>query len=301
MELRKFSVIFTTVMVIILAVVIWFFPSNEDFRVENPFWNGTEDITTLIPASPIASLSELPPSPQGSTLILIPYLEFTPAELETLNSFVGQGGSLILADDYGFGNQILEYLGLEVRFSGHILLDPLFSHKNQWLPRIHHLTSNSVTSTAQSLVLNYATCLVNVEDGNILAQSSSFSFLDMNDNEVWDEDEPTGPLPVISKHNLDDGQIILIADPSILINSMEAMESNPSLIENMADITTSRLFIDQSHLPPSNLHYTKNLLAYLHGFLVAPWGTVGVVILVLAITLIPIWYKKGGKNDYSTE
>jgi hypothetical protein len=291
-ELRRFLAILTIVLVIISVIVVWFFPSNEDFRAENPFWNGTRDISSIIPASPLTSLFELPSSPQGATLILIPYLDFTPAELEELNSFVTQGGTLVLADDYGFGNQILEYLGLKSRFSGQVIFDPLFSYKNKWFPRISHLISISVTSNTESLVFNHATCLIDVETKDVLAQSSSFSFLDLNGNEEWDEDEPTGPLPVISYHNLGSGQIILISDPSIFINSMETMESNYNLIQNIAGVTTSRLLIDQSHLPPSNLHQTKNLLAYIRGWLITPVGTLSLVILALTITLMPIWHRK---------
>jgi len=291
-KLRRFLVILTIALVIILVIVVWFFPSNEDFRAENPFWNGTRDISSITPASPLTSLFELPSSPQGATLILIPYLDFTPAELEELNSFVTRGGTLVLADDYGFGNQVLEYLGLKSRFSGQAIFDPLFNYKNKWFPRISHLISNSVTSNTESLVFNHATCLIDVETKNVLAQSSSFSFLDLNGNEEWDEDEPTGPLPVISYHNLDSGQIILISDPSIFINSMETMESNYNFIQNIVSSTTSRLLIDQSHLPPSNLHQTKNLLAYIHGWLITRVGTLSVVILALTITLMPIWQRR---------
>ncbi len=261
MELRRFLVILSIVLVLILTIVVWFFPSNEDFRTDNPFWNGTRDIISSDSATPLESLSDLPSSPRGSTLILIPYLEFTPAELGELNSFVTKGGTLVLADDYGYGNQILEYLELEVRFSGQILLDPLFNYKNKWLPRISHIMPSIITSNTESLVLNHATCLIDVETSDVLALSSSFSFLDLNGNQAWDESEPTGPLPVISQHNLDGGKVILISDPSIFINSMETMESNYTLIQNIAAITTSRLLIDQSHLPPSNLHQSKNLLA----------------------------------------
>lgn len=292
MELRRFVVILTIALVIILAIVVWLFPSNEDFRAENPFWNGTRDISSSFPASPLASLSDLPPSPQGSTLILIPYLDFTPDELGELKSFVTQGGTLVLADDYGYGNQILEYLGLKARFSGEILLDPLFNRKNKWFPRISHLTSSSVTSNITSLILNHATCLSDVESDDILAQSSSFSFLDLNGNQAWDEEEPTGPLPVISHHNLGSGKMILISDPSIFINSMETIESNYNFIQNLAAITTSELLIDQSHLPPSNLHQTKNLLAYTRDYLITPVGTLGLVILALTITLMPVWHRR---------
>jgi len=293
-ELRRFLVILSIVLVLILTIVAWFFPSNEDFRADNPFWNGTRDIISSYLISPLQSLSDLPPLPQGSTLILVPYLEFTPAELGELNSFVTKGGTLVLADDYGYGNQILEYLGLKARFSGHILLDPLFSYKSKWFPRISHLASGSVTSDTESLILNHATCLTDVEASDFLALSSSFSFLDLNGNQAWDEGEPNGPLPVISQHNLGSGKIILVSDSSIVINSMETIESNYTFIQNIAAITTSELLIDQSHLPPSNLRQAKNLLASIREPFTTPVGAVGLVIVALTVTLIPIWYKKRG-------
>jgi len=296
-NLRRFLVMLTIALVIILTVVMWLSPTNDDFRTDNPSWNGAKSVSSSYPVSPLESLSNLPPSPKGSTLILIPYLQSSSTELEALNSFITQGGTLILADDYGYGNQVLEYLGLKARFSGQPLLDPLANYKNKWFPRISPLQSGSLTNNIESLVFNHATCLTDVEATDVLAQSSSFSFLDLNGNQVWEEDEPTGPLPVISQHNLGSGQIILIADPSIFINSMETLESNYNFIQNIAAITTSNLLIDQSHLPPSNLHQTKNLLARIHGFLITPLGTLGLVILALTITLMPLWHKKKTEGE----
>jgi len=291
-ELRRFLGILTIALAIILIIAVWFFPSNEDFRVENPFWNGTRDISASYPALPLQSLSDLPPSPQGATLILIPYLNCTPTELEQLNRFISRGGRLVLADDYGHGNQILEYLGLRARFSGKTLLDPLVNYKNKQFPKIIHLEPGPLTGNTGSLVFNHATCLANVATANTLALSSSFSFLDLNGNQIWDEGEPTGALPVISHHNLGSGQVILVSDPSLFINSMEAIEGNDNFIQNIAAITTTSLFIDQSHLPPSELHQTKNLLTKIRDVLATPWGTSGLVILVLIVVLRPIWHKK---------
>lgn len=292
MELRRFLEILTVALVILLIIAIWFFPSNEDFRVENPFWNGTWDINASYPALPLESLSDLPLSPQGATLILIPYLSCTTTELEQINSFVNRGGTLILADDYGYGNQILEHLGLKARFSGQILLDPLVNYKNKRLPRIFHLESSPLTSGTESLVFNRATCLVSVETANTLALSSSFSFLDLNSNQIWDDGEPTGPLPVICRHNLGSGQVILVSDPSLFINSMESIEGNDKFVQNIAATATTSLFIDQSHLPTSDLHQTKNLLTKARYALATPLGTSGLVIIALMALLKPVWHKK---------
>ena len=292
MNLRRFLAILIVVLILMLAILVWFFPSQEDFRTENPFWNGTKEISSGYPISPLESLSNLPPSPQGATLILIPYLQFSPAELEALDSFITRGGTLILADDYGYGNQILEYLGLKARFSGQALLDPLSNYKNERFPQISHFKSSYVTSNIDNLIFNHATCLTDIEATDVLALSSSFSFLDLNGNREWQEGEPTGPLPVISHHNLGNGEIILVSDPSLFINSMETMASNDKFIQNMAAITKSNLLIDQSHLPPSNLHQTKNLLAHIHGLFITPLGTLGLVILTLTITLMPLWHER---------
>ena len=304
MGLRRPLILLTMAMVILLIIVVWFFPSDEDFRIDNPLWNGIRDMGSNYPALPIESLRELPDSAQGVTLILVPYLDFTPDELEALNDFVTRGGTLILADDYGHGNQVLAYLGLKARFSGQTLLDPLISYKNEWFPRILRLESSPFTSNIESLVFNYATSLTNIETGDTLARSSLFSFLDLNSNQILDETEPVGPLPVISQHNLGSGQIILIADPSIFINSMESMGDNDKFIQNIATVTTSRLLIDQSHLPPSELHQAKNLLTHIRDFLNIPLATTGLIILILTITLSPIWRKrttspalKGDEND----
>jgi len=75
------------------------------------------------------------------------------------------------------------------------------------------------------------------------------------------------------------------------------MEGNYELAQNIAAITTSRLLIDQSHLPPSNLSESKNLLAYIRGFLNTTIGTLGLVIVALIITLIPILSKKERNNE----
>ncbi len=305
MALHRFLLIITAAIVILLLIAAWFLPSNVDFRTDNPLWNGTKEIETRYPAMPLASLSDLPTPPQGSTLILIPYLNFTPMELEEINSFVARGGTLILADDYGCGNQVLEHLGFKARFSGQSLLDPLSKYKNKWLPKIPHINPSPVTAGTESLVFNHATCLINVEHSdNILAQSSRFSFLDQNDNQAQDGDGPIGPLPVISHHTLGSGQVILITDPSLFINSMEEIADNDKLRQNIAAITTANLYIDQSHLPPSSFHRTKNLLAHTLDSLTTLPGTLGVVLVALTVTLIPIWRKpsskpleKGDDND----
>ena len=269
----------------------WVLPLDEDFRVENPLWNGLKNIGESHTVESLEFFSELPASPRGATLIVVPYLEFTPEELTQLDRFVSDGGRVILADDYGYGNQSLEYMDSEVRFSGDVLLDPLANYKSQYLPKIIHFNPDPLTINLESLGFNHATCLLNTDNTGVLALSSSFSFLDINSDGIFNDNEPVGPLPVIYRHTRNEGEIILVADPSLFINSMNPIDENGAFIQNIVDSTTS-LYIDQSHLPPSDLHQTKDLISRGREYLTEPLVTAGLVTLAIVVTLKPVWYRK---------
>ncbi len=291
MGLKKFMVILAAGIILLVVLTAWFLPLDDDFRVENPSWNGSKALIASYTTQSLESLNDLPSAPRGTTLILVPYLELTSGELERLKDYITRGGRLILADDYGHGNQILEYLGLEVRFSGEVLADPLINYKSEYFPRIIHFRSDPLTINMESLVLNHATCLVNIEAENAIALSSSFSFLDLNENGTQEDDEPSGPLPVIHRETSGEGEVVLIADPSLFINSMNEIDENEGFIQNIAD-TTASLYIDQSHLPPSDLHQAKSLLSRGREYLSSPLITAGLVALAIVFTLKPVWHKR---------
>ena len=298
MGLRKFLIIIAVTMIIALILTVWFFPSNDDFQVENPFWNGLDKVQTKYDIKTLDSISDLSLSPEGTTLLVIPYLSFTSTELWQLNHFVSRGGRLIIADDYGYGNQILTYLGLQVRFSGEVLLDPLVNYVNKHFPKIHQFQPDPLTANTDALVLNHATSLCNITEDTAIALSSPFSFLDYNGNGARETEEPAGPLPVISRHKLNHGQVILISDPSLLINGMNTIEDNDGFIKNIAD-TSSSLYIDQSHLVLSELHQTRSWLKQARRLLATPAGTAALVLAIIILALIPIWHKRE-KMDTNT-
>jgi hypothetical protein len=291
LDIRKFLLLVVAVLVVLLVLGVWFYPVNSDFRVENTFWNGSSDVTSRYDIRPLASLDGLSSLPGGATLIIIPYQDFSPAELEPLGNFIRGGGVLVLADDYGYGNRVLDYLGLRARFSGAVLLDPLVNDKNQQFPRITHLNPDALTANVDDLVFNHATGLLEVAGDEIVAVSSSFSFLDANGNGTPENNETAGPLPVISRHRLGGGQVVLISDPSVFINGMGDIGSNAALIRNIAG-SPGGLYIDQSHLIQSGLHQARERLQTARSFASSGGGTAGLVIIGVAASLLPLWRRK---------
>jgi hypothetical protein len=281
-------------MVILVAV----FPANGDFRIDNPFWNGLSTFNSNLGVSAVSSLDELPPDPFGSALVLIPYNPFSSSDLESVKSFVSNGGTLIVADDYGFGNQVLESMGLSISFSGLPLLDPLFDYRSKWLPEISDFADSDLTFNVSSVVLNHASILDGTEDCFILASSSEFSFLDVNCDSVWNDGEPVGPFPVVAYSGVGKGFVVVISDPSILINGMVGLGDNLVFVRNLVSLGGSgdQVFFDVNHLPSSALDEAKGAISFVYGVAVSPWGTLSLIAVVLALSLKPMW-SRGRKGD----
>lgn len=295
MELRKFAVWLTLLIAVLLVAVIWFYPSSQDFKAKNPAWNGAKEFVHNFGSDSLQSLGGLPQNPSGTILILIPYTEVSQTDLAALKKYVGGGGTLVLADDYGYGNSVLAYLQIDARLNGTPLLDPLFNYKNSYFPRVTDFNASPITENITSIVLNHATCIDAGPKVKPIAQASSASFLDINNNQSLDEREPTGPLVVAAQAVVDEGRVIILSDPSIIINSMLDMGDNNAFIANIINSKGpgAVVMLDESHLPKDNLDEAQYGLAALRDKLATPAGITLTMALIIALALLPIWWFKG--------
>ena len=276
----------------VLLLIIWIYPCRDDFEIKAASWSGTSDCYHRTEAAEVNSLAELPSQPEGTALILIPYTPFTAGELDELVNYVEDGGTLILMDDYGYGNEVLESLGLSYRFSGDPLLDPLINYKNEQFPKIMDFEPSPLTKGVNTIVCNHATCLIDVPESEAIATSSSFSFLDKDGSSSYDADvDERGPFVMVAITQLGKGRLIAISDPSIIINSMLDMEDNYTLIKNATELSTSapQIFLDQSHLPSSDLSRVKEDLGIARGALSYPAVVFVVAGAILALAWRPVW------------
>ncbi|MCW4029796.1 MAG: DUF4350 domain-containing protein [Candidatus Bathyarchaeota archaeon] len=283
--------------ILLLCVVIWFYPPVGDFNVENPSWNGLTAFSSQTNATPVTSMDKLPAQSQNTALIIIPYSEYTPAELEQIKNYVESGGTLLVMDDYGSGNQILENLGVNIEFVGKPLLDPLFDYQNKQLPIITDFKNTSQTANVSSVVFNHATSLRILANYTILAYSSGFSFIDENNNQEWDNEETVGAQPVAAYTQIGEGYVVAVADPSVLINSMINLNDNQRFITNLVRIQSSnpKIYLDQTHLINSPLSDAKTSLNLIYSAAASPIGIVCVVAALLAVMLYPFYRRN--KND----
>jgi hypothetical protein len=161
---------------------------------------------------------------------------------------------LILADNFGSGNSLLELMGLPIRFDGRLLTDTLFYTKQPTFPTVVDLPQSDLSNGVNELAMNYATALNITNDNSvrILATSTPFSFLDTNQNGVRDPGEPSGPFPVLAEQGVGKGSVIVFASPASFTNGMLNMADNSILLQNIVKTAAEgSLFLDQTHLTPS--------------------------------------------------
>jgi hypothetical protein len=294
MKTSKLLFALTLILVLALTIVIWFFPPNGDFRVDNPFWNGFSTIDVKIKATTIDSFDNLPSNPAGTALLLVPYEPFSASELTRLSIYVSHGGTLVVLDDYGYGNQVLNAVKSKMMFSGISMLDPLFNYKSKQLPIIANLANNTITVNVTTIVLNHATCLNGTADATVIASSSSFSFLDVSGTGSSISNDPNGPFPYAAYQKIDQGYIVALADPSILINGMINQGNNLQFINNVVKLNGNepQVFIDQGHLPTTTLDNAKADLAIVFAVVSSPFGTLSLIAVIIVLSLNSVYRKR---------
>ena len=235
-------------------VIIVLYPTVTDFSIYNPGWNGylrlKEQLNAVIITENLEKTLNSIVNTEETALITVAYKPYSTSELETVRNYLLHGGTLILMDDYGYGNIVLSYLNVPLTIAENSsLLDPFVNFKNKRFPKAE------IAGEDKYIILNHASAIIVDEKAisenivNVSAYSSPFAYLDLNRNEVWDEGEPKGPLPVAVSLKYGEGTLIVISDPSIVINSMLDFESNLEFMENL--VKGKKVFIDQTHIPKS--------------------------------------------------
>lgn len=241
---------------VVVVAITMYTPSLDDLFVENPYWNGLSTVYREHDPIRLDSLEQwdtyLVPADNSSMFIIGPDQGFSEADALAVHDYLGDGGRVVLMDDFGSGNQLLELLGVRTRFTGEKLLDPLFFELDHGLPVLLDVKFSGV----DEVVLNLPTGLSG--EGVVLARSSSFSYLESGEDETELES-----IPIIMRVNVDGGELIIIGDSSIFINSMIDYRDNRKLLEVLV---RDQMFIDESHLLPTRLTRAKEFFRRVHGF-----------------------------------
>jgi hypothetical protein len=179
---------------------------------------------------------------------------YTDREAAAIVSFVQEGGgTIVVADDFGFGNSIAKYFGL--RFSGSAVRAYGPDVGGRLIPSDAR-TSHAYTSGVYSVVLNDATFLqADRWSGiDILAWSPTTSWVDHDRDVVKDPEEPIASVPLVARVRLGFGSAIFISDPSLFINGMVHERQNLpfalALLDPIRQMPGRMVMFDESRHTP---------------------------------------------------
>lgn len=226
-----------------LALLFALYEPREDFYYGNADWSGYSRIRSELEALVLDLEVEKNRIVEGAgnyALLVVPEERPSRAYLEFLKRFVAGGGLLIVADDHGYGNEILEYLGVDARFRHDgLLVDPVFFWRIPLLPKAFDESGAAIALNCASVVECGASC-------RALANSSRLAFFDLDLDAMWDVGEPEGPLPVVVECPLGAGRVLLVSDPDAFANI--SLEEGEGLELLRSSVGERRLVLDSELL-----------------------------------------------------
>jgi hypothetical protein len=238
-----------TVITIILLVIVAgrLYTSNADFNLGNPYANGFSKFYAGQDITQLYHLSDLPGgNTAGTTLLIVdPQYKYRPGDSAAINSYVKNGGNLIVADNFGESDSLLAALDTSIRVRQISLRqnDPYYNTPEN--PIISNIISASITAGVSQLYLSHPASLDPGDNAMVLAYTSNNSWRDANGNGIKDNGESNGPFPVIARESYGAGSLTVIADPDLFMNSMIGKGDNQKLVAGI--FGGNKVYLDLSH------------------------------------------------------
>ena len=252
----------------ILSMVAPVVSTTEDFSIFNTGWNGTSGLAistyetgNFVPSFRVdasgtdVAIAELGFADLGldpatdAVAVIGPSEPFTASDGKVMGDFVRGGGILLLADDFGTGDSLLAAMGAQSRISGKLVLDLSFDKRPEF-PVCYDIRTDQLTTNVTTLQLNHASSVTLGATATAIAYTSPASWLDSDGNGEYDVGEQMGAFPVLARETLGSGTIVLLSDPSVLINGMTGYLDNARFADNLVThLCTARssIYFDESH------------------------------------------------------
>ncbi len=275
------------------------------------------------------------------TLLIIAGLEreYGWTELEAIGEFIASGGSVILADDFGYGNSFLDSFSFSLhddlpgamlepdgyynedkigyRFSTSPIVDMTYESD----PGFFQVYSNNYPQ--YHLLLNMPSAFIESESENDPIHSDyrapdgapiltgAGSWMDDDGDRRRDPGERGGPFPIALMYSQDDyswdgessGHLLLLSDPSIFLNDMWDMMDNSDftmdMIGNLLPDGGRVLFDESVHVTGGWQGEAARMYHWSVGYLTEGCLFPALIISISVFVLILVSVRKKPKADYS--
>jgi hypothetical protein len=265
--------------------------NNLEFSRYNANWNGTSRFFSDLDRQHSVMIRESTQlaSYRNNALLLIiaPSRLPTSTEITAYQSFLDHGNTIVLADDFGTGREILQRIGSRITILPGNLSSIDRQYADPYTIVVYRTTNETSVENSPAIIMNRAAPL---EGGEPLMMTSVMSWVDANGDRRINSGEVMGKFAVISAEEISRGRIVVISDPSIFINSMQDLDEkwdNQRLIKDLVD-RTSPVLIDQMNSRTSDTEGVSTMLHVLRTTL-----SIEIVFVVLLMLFAAVaWRRK---------
>ncbi len=252
------KVILAAALLAILLLAGKLFLSEASFSPANLSWDGLSS-TMGDNARPLYGLDQLPPDGRQSTLLVVgPSVNYTADEAARVRAFLGQGGRVVVLDDFGTANSLLSGIGSPITVRHTPLCQDVDYYRNPNFSIVGHIGASELTANVSRLVFNHPAPLEAGDGAEVLARTTMMGWLDANGNGRVDGDEKFSSYPLLARASLGNGELYVAGDADLAINSMRDQGDDGVLAGNIA--RAGMVYIDVGHgqgVPPlAGLYYT---------------------------------------------
>jgi hypothetical protein len=208
---------------IFAGIVLLSYLSSTDAELSryNSGWNGTSSFYDHLErdgGTAITTYSVLDSAPPDTLILVEPYAVPRREDMDTIRQFVRDGGTLIIIAKGERANTILESVGSSIRINDVNLSSVDMEYADPRMPIAYTAQDHYILKDVKSIALNQPSI---VTGGQSLLKTSLISWVDANNNGIADEGEKLGQKTVMANETIEQGEILVLADSGILINSMD--------------------------------------------------------------------------------
>lgn len=234
---------------VIVLLAVHFSTTNEEFSRYNLQWNGTSrffDRAGESGSGEIGDLATLYGTNATFLFIIAPSKNFSEEDVNAYRLYLEEGNSILLADDFGTGNELLSGIGSRIRILPGNLTSVSREFDDPSSVIVTPVRENETfLANVSTLVLNRPAALAG---GEGLVTTSLLSWIDLDGGGLPEPEEVFGRYDVFSREQFGNGTLYVLSDPSLFINDMAVSGAgdNRIFIGNLlAD--TGVTAIDQTH------------------------------------------------------
>jgi hypothetical protein len=238
------------ILVVIILLAFHLSATNLEYSRYNPSWNGTsaffgylEDSTGYIE---IQESRDILPYNASVLFLIGPDGRFSGDEIRNYRSFAEKGNTIVIADDTGGSNVLLEGIGSSIRvIPGNLTsIERVYDDSTSVLA--YPVIKEAAFSDNGRILLNKPGY---TSGGVPIYTTSLLSWIDLNGNGRPEPEEHLGRYTVLTSEKIGKGRVYVLSDPGIFINGMlqgGTGADNTVVIEDFSGLGEPVL-IDQIH------------------------------------------------------